>query len=263
MIEPSITFVRVPKSIWNSYPADRTFAAAAEDLIGMERKIDKGVQLSLEAFRHHHLSVLVESRALDAIAEKKLPHLVIVQSGYDAYRRMLFKLYWNIENVAITTSPISGAAFHQSEIAYAKELRRTIWRIVMESLPFDIFQAFHRVCEAQNNFRQAQVLREKERTHELRLSLKVSGVSTFPNAECRKLCAASILTPGRNVALLQRMLEFAPRLQGFANEFRNTEAAAAQYWAERISTFLAAAVEAGDAVFVLHGTSLIAEERKA
>lgn len=97
MILLQIHLVTLPQSVWRSWPPDRALMHLASDALGMERRIQKGVDVATERTRYKLLCDRIETLALEAIQTKRAKVAVLGLGEFgrplgNAYLRLIEKL---------------------------------------------------------------------------------------------------------------------------------------------------------------------------
>ena len=83
MLPVDIYFVAVPGETWSSWPPERALMHLANDAIGIERRIRKGVDVVRERVRYRMLSESIESLALEAFRSKRARAWLLSSKGYE------------------------------------------------------------------------------------------------------------------------------------------------------------------------------------
>jgi len=66
LIPLQVQLVAIPPKVWNSWPPDRQLVHLANDALGIERRIQKGVDVVKERVRYRQLCDWIEAKALEA-----------------------------------------------------------------------------------------------------------------------------------------------------------------------------------------------------
>lgn len=72
-----VHLVAIPARLWASWPTDRALALLAQDALGIERRIDKGVNVRKERARYTLLCNQIESLALRLVRSRKVTRCVV------------------------------------------------------------------------------------------------------------------------------------------------------------------------------------------
>lgn len=126
--------IGIPASVWSSWPKDRKLSDLANDALGMERRIIKGVNAGRERFRYMQTCEHMESLALQLAREgSALVELRLTNADARRYAALVEALSTTTEvemlafpkdAIALTSAPLPKAGFLQRILKGVQRLGR-------------------------------------------------------------------------------------------------------------------------------------------
>lgn len=108
MIPFQVQLIAIPRKIWEAWPEDRQLMHLANDALGIERRIQKGVDVVKERKRYKQLCDWIETKAIEAAHEHGAKSLQLGGPDAPAYAELIERLREN-DRVRTTFAGKRGA----------------------------------------------------------------------------------------------------------------------------------------------------------
>jgi len=121
-----VHFIEIPARIWETEPGSRPFKELAKDAVGMERRIEKGVNVTEERERYALICNWIEQQALDLLSQGGSQRFHAWGTRGDESRKAEMYLLLTEEIQKFSLSDLDRIARHQSEQAFRVSLRSMV-----------------------------------------------------------------------------------------------------------------------------------------